>query len=429
MLSVAGWSERWVRVRVVLFLLMLGPLECFTPARAGVAEAAEPSQDWLGSAYGRITSSDTLVAALFGPQNPLDLAYSDWDRIKHEYSIPVRIGAYNWFHINNDGPNATDYGILSLPGTYFYYLDLDPELSLHGSRVQSHSSFFEDIGAHVEMRFRDSPVKFRSFFQNKYWWFYEGYGYVDTPIGRFKAGEIWKRFGLDWDDTWWGDVQYFDGLKLDTDYGVSWENTWRLSDTLSADSFVQYFITKSHVNGSEPGADPNSARGSEEYNIGVARLVPTWHLNAQSSIALGLSGLLGDIHNRPSLGPDQTEADWAADLTYRYGAFKIFAEVDQAYGRRNPRNYVSGGPSNQLTDVEAGAAYKLGPATFRFAWSGGFLANPSGRQFLWLPGMTLAATKNIDLIFEYIRWDVYKNKAPTSTTFENGFQLVVNWRL
>jgi hypothetical protein len=27
---------------------------------------------------------------------------------------------------------------------------------------------------------------------------------TDTPVGRFKGGQVWKRFGLDCDGTWWG---------------------------------------------------------------------------------------------------------------------------------------------------------------------------------------------------------------------------------
>ena len=219
---------------------------------------------------------------------------------------------------------------------------------------------------------------------------------LTRPSCRFKAGEIWKRLGLDWDDTWWGDVEYFDGFKLDTDYGLSWEQSWKATDSLRIDSVVQYFITKSGINGSEPDADPSSASGSAEYNIGVARLVPTWRISDKSSLALGLSGLMGEIRNRRSVGPDQTEADWAVDLTYRYEPLELFAEVLQSYGRRNPHNYVSGGPSNQATDVLAGITYRIGPAEFRFAWSAGFLANPSGKQFLWVPGITLAVAKNVD---------------------------------
>ena len=64
---------------------------------------------------------------------------------------------------------------------------------------------------------------FRSFFDEKVW-FYELYAWLDRRrLGKFKAGKIWKRFGLDWDGTFWGNVQYYDGMKLDPDWGVSWE--------------------------------------------------------------------------------------------------------------------------------------------------------------------------------------------------------------
>lgn len=369
------------------------------------------------------SSSDTVSGALFGTNNFWDTSYENWEAWKQEHHLPITIGAYNWFHINNGGPAASGYGIPGLRGTYYWYLDADPRITLHNDFIQA-------IGYHGELRFRESDNKFRSYFHNTHEWFYENYGYVDTPVGRLKGGQIWMRFGMDWDDTWWGDVQYFDGLKLDTGYGFSWENTWHPTDDnrFKLGSFVQYFITQPDVSGSLVGANPQSVPGSHERNIGVIRLVPTWQLTDKSSLAIGVSGLAGQIQNTAALGGDTSQLAWAADATYTYEHFKVFGEVDQSFGVINPNRYVSGGPSDRITDTEIGAAYQCGPVTYRLAWSAGFDANPSGHQYLWVPGVTVALTKNVTLYAEYVNWNV-TNSADKRTVFENGFQLALNWRL
>src|ERR1044071_279342 len=121
-----------------------------------------------------------------------------------------------------------------------------------------------------------------------------------------------------------------------------------------------------------------------------------------------------------SLGPPET---------YR---FRLITpkdcEASQSFGVINRNRYVSGGPSDRISDFLLGAEYKYGPATFRIAWSAGFDSNPSGHQYLWVPGITLGLTKNVDLLAEYIRWDV-TNKDHKTALFEDGFQLIINWRL
>jgi hypothetical protein len=92
-------------------------------------------------------------------------------------------------------------------------------------------------------------------------------------------------------------------------------------------------------------------------------------------------------------GRGDTRTAWAVDATYARKHFKLFGEVLQNYGVLNPRRYVSGGPSRRVTDLIAGTEYVAGPATFRFTYSAGFDEQPSGWQQLFVPGVTLALTK------------------------------------
>jgi hypothetical protein len=392
---------------------------CLVWTCATDASEATPSSDYPRG-QNEVQSSDTVSEALFGPSNGWDTAFKDWDTWKTSHDIPLTIGAFHWFHVNNNGPNASGYGIPGIRGTYFYYVQFDPAQSTGDGAISN-------VGLHADFRVRDDPEKLRPFYDNTYW-FYELYGWIDTEIGRFKVGQIWKRFGLDWDGTWWGSVQYFDGFKLNPDYGLSWERQTPLSEHLRLDSFVQYFVAQDGINGSLPGADPESVRGARARNMGVVRVVPTWTLSESSSLAVGLSGFARQIHRITPNGGDDTQRAVAADATYTYHQFSVFTELLRSYGVVNPTRYVSGGPSDRISDVLTGVSYRSGPVTFRFNWSAGFDEHPSGHQYLWVPGMTVALTKNLDLYAEYVHWDVTISTGQRFT-IEDGGQFILNWHI
>lgn len=68
----------------------------------------------------------------------------------------------------------------------------------------------------------------------------------------------------------------------------------------------------------------------------------------------------------------------------------------------NPVRYVSGGPSDQITDFLAGIHYKTGPVTWRCSYSLGLDARPYAEHNMVVLGATLNVTKNVDLYLEYV---------------------------
>ena len=185
------------------------------------------------------------------------------------FSMPVTGGAYHWFHQSLIG-NSGGYGIDGLRGTYFYYLYFDPQVELDSGR---------SAGGHVELRLRDGDT-FRSFIDEKIWT-WEAYAYVkDEDWGTFKAGQLYKQFGKFWDGVFFGNAPYFDGAKLDADYGISWESTYEVNKCLKIDRFYQFFFHEDSSNGSFGGGDAESVAGYTEENTGVVRIVPTWDIFA-----------------------------------------------------------------------------------------------------------------------------------------------------
>ena len=139
-----------------------------------------------------------------------------------------------------------------------------------------------------------------------------------------------------------------------------------------------------------------------------------------------LLSLIGQPQTYASPG-NQTLAAWAADLTYTRGDFKTFVEGLQEFGELSPANYVSGGPSNRISDILVGFNWKQGPITYRTTYSMGFYDNPSGTQYLLVPGITAALTRNAELYVDYALQEVRRGGSSDFSPLENGLQLVLHW--
>lgn len=336
---------------------------------------------------------------------------------KEEHEIPVKVGAWHWFHesltTSDDG-----YGIGGLRGTYWWEVIADLEHDLGGGQA---------VGAHVNYRLRDGDP-FRSFFTSNFW-SYEAYGYFqDDRWGTFKAGQIWRRFGLDWDGVFFGNVPYFDGFKLNPDYGLSWETTTDIHPHFHVDSFAQFYFHEDGVNGSFGGGDSESAPGFNRRNTANVRLIPTWTLGEETTLALGVSGMVGEIRSRrPTVG-DQVHSAWALDATYTRGPWKVFGEALQSYGVIHPVRYVSGGPSNRLTDFLLGTHYTVGPVTYRISYSHGIDDNPHAQQTMLLAGTTINLTEHVDFYLEYVNQQVHGNAGEEHIEFFNSLEFIVYWQ-
>jgi hypothetical protein len=354
------------------------------------------------------------------PASPTVFGTTFFDELKAKKDatgIPISFGAWHWFRFGDKGPGSNGYGIPGLRGTYYWTVDIDPKLKLDGPTVT-------EVGLHAQVRFREGET-FRPFIEDQIWpW--ETYLYAKTKFGTFKAGQIWKRFGMDWDGVFYGNVAYFDGFKLDPDLGVAWEDTFEANDNFKVDAIAQFFVREDGINGSLNGSDAESSNLLREENTAVVRVVPTWTFSDKSSLALGLSGSVGQISSSEGKF-DDTTSSWAVDLTYTKDNFKLFGEVLQSYGTIHPTRYVSGGPSDQITDYLVGASYKTGPVTWRANYSAGYDKNPGGEQSFFLPGLTVALTPNVDLYAEYVKWTVTPDNGPKSV-YEDGFQIILNWR-
>ena len=357
---------------------------------------------------------------------------------KSATTCPLPCSAWNWWHVDTGGPLASGYGIPStsnsaypaLPGTFYYSLETSPEMDCRVGPVSK-------VGAYSDVRFRDSGVPMRPFYPNDTCWLQQGYLWALSDYGLFKAGAVTRRFGLDWDGSWWGNTAYFDGFMMAQESGASWEVTPEMSKGFKIDRFLQFFV-HNYLDGSLVGADADSVIGSSERYMLVARAVPTLQLSQNETLAVGISGLIGRIENQNQLGlaglplsfaspGNQTHSAWAADATYTKGNLKLFAEGLQSYGVLSPSSYISYGPSNRITDALVGVNWTEGAVTYRFCYSLGLDSNPSGTEHLFVPGITVAMTRNTEFYVEYARQEVRHSGTESFTTLENGVQLLLHW--
>ncbi len=332
------------------------------------------------------------------------------------FKMPVTGGAYHWFHQSLIGRQG-GYGIPGLRGTYFWYLYADPEYTTAGGNK---------VGGHLELRLRETGT-FRTFVDDQVWpW--ELYGYIhNDDFGTLKAGQLFTRFGLFWNGVFFGNAAYFDGLKLDADYGVSWEKSTAVNDCLSVESYWQFFFHEDQSNGSFGGADAESVVGYSEENTGFARLVPTWTFADGSQFALGMSGMVGSIDSKIAL-PDETVWAYGVDGTYTIGPWKAYLEGSQTFGLRNPVSYISGGPSDELTNVLSGVQYTRGPVTYHCSYSNSIYENPYAVQNMVLTGATVTLTKHVDLYVEWVHQRVDNASLPGRNGYLfNGIEWVINW--
>jgi hypothetical protein len=358
---------------------------------------------------------DNAVQATMISGDPVTKLYDDVEKWKSDNHIPIEVGAWHWWHMNRLHPHDFMYGQRGLEGTYYYYLKFDPEMALdNGAKV----------GAHIDARARDGDASFRPFYESNLW-LWEAYGWVDVCDIKIKAGKIWRRFGLDWDGSWYGNVAYFDGWKLDPDWGASVEHTCHFSNGMTMPTFVQAFFAQDKVNGSLVGADAESDEHASERESVVLRAVPTWTSEKLGTFAVGGSWQAGKINHHDR--SDNTVTAGAVDASWSKSGFKAFAEWIQTIGERNSANYVTGGGSSSSKIGEIGGSYTYKWATLKANVSHGEYDNPGGSQVLYLVGVDFAVLKNVTFTCEYVRWDTKAQHGSPRAFFEDGFSFVINW--
>jgi hypothetical protein len=314
-------------------------------------------------------------------------------------------GAYFWHYepLIHDAKNHTEI--------YFIYLTFDVK--------------FDDFAFHFEPRFRDTPL--RPFFQSNTW-VQEAYVSWKIPEvegfhpGTLKAGKIYTQFGRMWDNVFYGNLPYFDGLKLDPDLGLSLENGYKVNDSTTINYSLQYFEEDGETNGSLQGRDTLSVAGAEQSSTFVARVAPTFKLSDDLTVTVGGSAM----HMRADLPTNDDDVRRLnAEATVAYGPFEIFADYTHQRGHHVIDFPLPGVPSDENEYLMSGAAWQALPwLKPRVSYSiSDYREDTKIKQSMLLAGADFALHKQLTLMLEYVYW---RQEEPGSNeTIDDSLNFVI----
>ena len=269
-------------------------------------------------------------------------------------------------------------------------------------------------GFHADYRFR--TTKLRSFFPGNTW-LQQGYVRYRTPYGELQAGSFYRRVGLEWDDSFFGNIEYFDGFMLDPEFGVGFEGSHSLTGRLGAEYSLQYFSTNAPVNGSLPGRDFVSQPGARAKNDVTARFAPVWHFNNWASLNVGGSFAQGTIER--DTGPHNRRRQVAADATLQLGPLLTYGEVLS--------QTVSGPvvmPPQDATYTLEGVRWARGRYQPRLNYSQANYHGLNGRrEYILQPGINIRLADNLTFIYEFDFWRELSLMKPT--TLDRSLNLVL----
>lgn len=175
--------------------------------------------------------------------------YDDFRSLKERLPFSIGAGVYLFYYQPLDYTTFSPTDRTGYFQVYAFYLKLDKEVALP----------YGAIGGHAEIRMRDgghigaggANQYLRGFFSSNIWFqelyaYYRPWSFLDI-----KAGKIYRKVGIFWDDSFFGNLQYFDGNKLAPDWGVSLEGHRDLAHgRVGIEYSAQYFYNGSGTNGS-----------------------------------------------------------------------------------------------------------------------------------------------------------------------------------
>jgi hypothetical protein len=274
---------------------------------------------------------------------------------------------------------------------------------------------FGRFALHVEPRFRDSRL--REFFPGPVW-AQEAYASVtlaDNTV--LKAGKVYSHFGLFWDNSFYGNVQVYDGLKLDPDYGLSLEGALRPDSSAGLRYWAQYFVVDGHTNVSLVGRDTISIPGAHRRNQTILRVEPFYRSGQTLTVTGGLSGTF----LQADLGAAGTNNVYraAADVAVTVRRWSAWAEYTRQQGRSVTDFPVAGTPagpggpaiagqsSSHINYALGGTQVVLGPVTLRYNVSTGRYEDQDISEWMHVPALAYAVSGNFTLLGEFVDWRRY----------------------
>lgn len=299
-----------------------------------------------------------------------------------EPALDVHGGVFLWHYEPTGDADA-------LTEIYAVYLLLDVDLG--------------DFGFHLQPRLRDT--KLRPYFTSNVW-LQEAYvSWAPDALGGdvLKAGKVYSRLGKFWDGSFFGNVPYLDGLKLDPDLGLSLEGSRHLAGEWDFDYALQLFPSDGRTNGSLQDRDTLSVPGGRQRDELVARFAPVLSLGEGRALSTGISGqaFRADLG---SAGEDDVLRG-ALDVQLDWNRWTLYAEHVRQAGRSVVDFPLPGMASDDVAYWWSGVEHRWGPVALRFNYSTGDYDDADVRETIYQPGIVYTVNENLALMLEFDYWE------------------------
>jgi hypothetical protein len=247
--------------------------------------------------------------------------------------------------------------------------------------------------------------------------------------------------GLFWDDSFFGNILFYDGLKLNPDYGASVEGQVNgKGGVLSLSYAAQFFLNSDGIDGgidfgrlvtTGPVGDVNAARVSDPNpegeldstgahmtslrNTVAGRVVLGIHPGKTFGVEIGASGLTGSVLRVSAAEKINDEARMShavGDVSFNLGPVILFCEYLHQFGPgARDADYV-------WTGIRGGWRW----LSLRFNASYvDYLLSPAVQEFILQPGVTLHIGGGLSLMVEYNEWERKDPRlAPAFTNYDRS---------
>jgi hypothetical protein len=238
------------------------------------------------------------------------------------------------------------------------------------------------------------------------------------------VGKVYTRFGRFWDNSFYGNLPYFDGLKLSPDLGVSAEVAELAKEPLRFNVYAQYFVNDGVTNGSLPTRDTVSVPGARKRNEVVARVEPTYVISPDASVSLGLSAQHFQADLPAPIG-EQGVTRLGVDVNLSpVKGLSIYADYAWQHGKHVTDYPMTGAASSRghylLTGAEYITKWRL---TGRFNLSYVDYSDLGVTEILYQPGIVLKVHDHMSIIGEYVYWN--RDQASTTTRVDHSVNAIL----
>jgi len=295
-----------------------------------------------------------------------------------------------------------------------------PFLRMHLAHLNFDGSL-GDFGLFFSANVRDT--KMREFYDGPAW-IEEGYFYYKNPNVIVKLGKTYSRFGLLWENSFYGNVHFYDGIKLDPNYGLSAEGSVGAETGFRLGYYGQFFLVDGRTNGSFVGRDTISVPDartnfSRRRNMFVARAEPSYVWNKDTSLTFGLSGQYFQADLPEPYGKKDV-VRFAIDATLNAGPISAWVDLSRQNGQHvvaypieplaatatSPA--VPGRASAQNDYLLVGGETRIWKLSFRYNVSAAFYKQVGLTEWLHVPGVQYNVNDNLQVFAEYAYWHQHK---------------------